>query len=117
MKKSILLLGFAALCLNAPADDLVGFNYGDALYPTGKEWESPEDLALNKEQPHAWFFSFHDTESARRVLPENSDYFEDHDLRCRNSKCICNHENVKPLFHTTEDGTVRCVYCDSKITQ
>lgn len=75
MKKSILLLGFAALCLNATADDLVGFNYGDALYPTGKEWESPEDLALNKEQPHAWFFSFHDTESARRVLPENSDYW------------------------------------------
>lgn len=47
-----------------------------AVAPTGKEWESPEQLGLNKEQPHAWFFTFPDTESARRVLPEYSSYYQ-----------------------------------------
>lgn len=41
----------------------------------GNEWESPENIALNKEQPRAWFFSFQDVESARKVLPENSKYW------------------------------------------
>ena len=49
--------------------------YADAMHPTGMEWQSPEQLALNKEMPHAWFFSFADEESARRVLPENSRYW------------------------------------------
>ena len=75
MKKSIFLLGLAALCFSATADNLSGFEYAQALCPTGGEWQSPEELALNKEQPHAWFFSFQDTESARKVLPENSDYW------------------------------------------
>lgn len=50
------------------------------------------------------------------TMPEHPDMFEDASLICRNTKCICNHESVKPLFHTTEDGTVRCMYCDSKIS-
>ena len=50
------------------------------------------------------------------VMPEHPGRFADPSLRCRNPKCICNHEAVKPLFHTTDDGTVRCVYCDSKIS-
>ena len=44
--------------------------------PKGNEWESPENLALNKEQPHAYFFSFQDKASARKVLPENSAYWQ-----------------------------------------
>ena len=51
---------------------LAGFNFGHKNAPTGTEWQSPEELSLNKELPHAWFFSFEDIESARRVLPENS---------------------------------------------
>ena len=31
---------------------------------------------MNKEQPHAYFFSFGDVESARKVLPENSRYWQ-----------------------------------------
>lgn len=58
------------------AADLKGFDYMKAVAPTGKEWESPEQLGLNKEQPHAWFFTFPDTESARRVLPEYSSYYQ-----------------------------------------
>ena len=51
---------------------LAGFNFGHENAPKGTEWQSPEELSLNKELPHAWFFSFEDIESARRVLPENS---------------------------------------------
>ena len=49
------------------------------------------------------------------TMPEHSDRFEDATLQCKNQKCICNHEKVRPLFHKTEDGDIRCVYCDSKI--
>lgn len=51
---------------------LSGFSYGHREAPAGNEWESPQQLGFNKEAPHAWFFSFGDVESARKVLPENS---------------------------------------------
>ena len=47
--------------------------------------------------------------------PERTDLYKDSSLQCKNPKCICNHEKVDPLFHKTDDGTVRCAYCDSKI--
>lgn len=49
------------------------------------------------------------------TMPEQVGFFEDASLTCRNPKCICNHEKVKPLFHKNEDGIVRCAYCDGKI--
>lgn len=55
---------------------LKGFNYASPKTPVGNEWESPENLALNKEQPRAYFFSFQDVQSARNVLPENSKYWQ-----------------------------------------
>ena len=64
--------------LSASADNvetLGGFAYGDATAPEGNEWNNPEALALNKEQPTATFYPFLDTESARKVLPENSKYW------------------------------------------
>ena len=51
---------------------LSGFGFGHQEAPKGDEWQSPGQLSLNKELPHAWFFSFTDVESARKVLPENS---------------------------------------------
>ena len=65
---------------SAVAQNLRGFAYGDELAPRGyesknAEWESPEELALNKEQPKAWFFNFASVENARKVLPENSEYY------------------------------------------
>ena len=39
------------------------------------EWNNPETLSLHKERPRAWFFSFADTESARKVLPEHSAFW------------------------------------------
>ncbi len=76
-KKTLtLLLG----CLSAPVwADVVpapgGYLYGEMTAPTGMEWQSPDSLAYNKERPHAWFFSFADVESARKVLPEASAYW------------------------------------------
>ncbi len=54
---------------------LDGFNYGKQEAPVGDEWESPSNLALNKEQPKAYFFSFENVDAARQVLPENSQYW------------------------------------------
>lgn len=78
MRKITLSLVLCGLVLQSFANQppLKGFTYASEQAPTGKEWESPENLALNKEQPHAWFFSFQDVESARKVLPENSKYWQ-----------------------------------------
>lgn len=48
------------------------------------------------------------------TMPEH-DYITDRSLHCANHKCICNNEKVQPRFHVSEDGTVRCWYCDSKV--
>lgn len=42
--------------------------------PSGQEWESEQSLGLNKEKPHATFNSYADVESAKKVLPEFSQY-------------------------------------------
>lgn len=77
MKKRFLSIALAVFAFTATAcaQNLKGFAYGDVEAPTGGEWESPMELALNKEQPKAWFFTFADEESARKVLPEFSDYY------------------------------------------
>lgn len=71
---------FTLLCaqmLSAQANTpLKGFMYETTDAPSGHEWESPEALALNKEQPRAYFFSFNGTEEARKVLPKYSKYWK-----------------------------------------
>lgn len=54
---------------------LRGYEYGNATAPVGDEWNNPQKIAYNKEQPHNWFFTFQDAENARKVLPENSSYW------------------------------------------
>jgi len=78
MRKITLGLLLCGLTMQSPGiqPPLQGFSYASEQAPTGKEWESPENLALNKEQPRAWFFSFQDTESARKILPEHSKYWQ-----------------------------------------
>ena len=74
------------MSLTCFGQNLKGFAYGDVEAPRGYsyekgqaaglvEWESPEELSLNKEQPKAWFFNFKSEENARKVLPENSEYY------------------------------------------
>lgn len=77
MKKTVMSVGLYALAATALAASpaLKGFYYGDAPAPAGHEWQSPDSIAYNKEQPRATFYYFADTESARKVLPENSKYW------------------------------------------
>ena len=76
-KKTItaLLLGFS-LSASAQVATLTGFEYNPSpTAPDGTEWQSPERLSLNKEQPRAWMFSFATQEEALKVLPEGSTYY------------------------------------------
>lgn len=77
MKKTYLLLLTGLICSSAWADGtLEGYFYNQQAAPTGWEWQSPDSVAVNKQQPHAWFFSFRNVEEARKVLPENSSYWK-----------------------------------------
>lgn len=78
MNKSILHLSGLLLVLtpvvSLAGGNLEGFSYGDAQAPSGNEWESPQSLAYNKEQPRATFWTFESLDSARLVLPQHSEY-------------------------------------------
>ena len=77
MKNFLTTLFLSALVLSVSADEaLEGFLYGQAKAPDGTEWQSPEKLSLNKLQPRAHLFPFADAETARKVLPEGSKYFQ-----------------------------------------
>jgi len=76
MKRIILILSILLVSISLGAAPLDGFKYGKETAPDGSEWQDPEQLSLNKEMPHAWFFSFQDKESATKVLPENSSYWK-----------------------------------------
>lgn len=67
-----LMAALLAAPMWAQVTPLGGFYYGQMPAPTGWEWQSPDSVAYNKQQPHAWFFSFENVEQARKVLPENS---------------------------------------------
>ena len=70
-----LLMCLSAQCY-ASQPQLEGFTYGDEMAPSGNEWESPEHVAHNKEQPRSTFYSFQDVDSARKVLPEASSFWK-----------------------------------------
>lgn len=36
-------------------------------------------------------------------------------VHCSNSRCICNNEDAPQKFRRSEDGSLRCWYCDSKV--
>lgn len=75
-KLNILTLFLLLATLTFGQVSLKGFDYGTKKAPDGNEWENPQRLSLNKEQPKAYYFSFEDIESAKKVLPENSTYWQ-----------------------------------------
>jgi len=72
MRKIGITLICTCICTFLGAQNLPGYKYAKESAPAGNEWENPLQQALNKEQPHNWFFSFTNVESARKFLPENS---------------------------------------------
>ena len=78
MKRKTLIFILCSLMYSSAYSQqpLGGFLYGNVQSPEGTEWEAPEKLSLNKEQPRAYFFSFADVESAKEVRPEASSYWQ-----------------------------------------
>ena len=60
MKKISLALALCCASFYSMADQLPlgGFSYGPVEAPTGKKWESPENLALNKRTTACLYFPF-----------------------------------------------------------
>ena len=85
MKKTVFaMLLMSALSVSAQKSILSGFEYNASpSAPDGTEWQSPERLSLNKEQPRAWMFSFATLNEALKVLPEGSTYHRSLDGKWR----------------------------------
>ena len=93
------------LCTPAAWADgtLGGYFYQQQAAPTGWEWQSPDSVAVNKLQPHAWFFSFKNIEEARKVLPENSSYWKSLDGMWKFHWAPNPDERPKDFFRTDYD--------------
>ena len=105
MTKTNLLL-FAGILCCSPAwagDVLGGYFYQQQTAPTGWEWQSPDSVAVNKQQPHAWFFSFRNIDEARKVLPENSSYWKSLDGMWKFHWAPNPDERPKDFFRTDYD--------------
>ena len=100
-----LLAGFLSASAWAQTAPLGGFYYGQMPAPTGWEWQSPDSLAYNKEQPHAWFFSFADVEQARRVLPEYSSFWQSLDGQWQFHWAKNPDERPKDFYRTDYDAS------------
>ena len=105
MNRSYLLLLAGMLCAPAAWADgtLGGYFYQQQEAPTGWEWQSPDSVAVNKLQPHAWFFSFRNIEEARKVLPENSFYWKSLDGMWKFHWAPNPDERPKDFFRTDYD--------------
>lgn len=72
MKKiPICLLALAALF---PATGIA--QTAEEAVPTGLEWQQEQNLSFNKEAPRAFSMTFSDVESALKILPENSKWWQ-----------------------------------------
>ena len=92
-------------CAWAQHNPLGGFAYGDKEAPTGKEWESVEELALNKEYPRAYFFSFDNETQAAKVRPEKSPYWLSLNGQWRFHWCKTPDERPKDFYKTNYDAS------------
>ena len=108
MKHQILTLSllFMASLAKAQPANLEGFAYEDQpTAPTGQEWQSPEALALNKEQPRAWGYHFPSEEAARQVMPERGAYWQTLDGTWKFHWCKTPEERAKGFEAPAYDVT------------
>ena len=105
MKRTHLILFAGILCCSPAWADgtLGGYFYQQQEAPTGWEWQSPDSVAVNKLQPHAWFFSFRNIDEARKVLPENSSYWKSLDGMWKFQWAPNPDERPKDFFRTDYD--------------
>ena len=93
----------ATISATAQHKTLAGFAYGNPAAPTGDEWQSPENLSLNKEYPRAYFFSFNNEKQATQVLPEYSSYWQSLNGQWRFHWCKTPDQRPKDFYKTDYD--------------
>ena len=104
MKNYFLAFTLAAtISATAQHKTLAGFAYGNPAAPTGDEWQSPENLSLNKEYPRAYFFSFNNEKQATQVLPEYSPYWQSLNGQWRFHWCKTPDQRPKDFYKTDYD--------------
>ena len=104
MKNYFLAFTLAAtISATAQHKTLAGFAYGNPAAPTGEEWQSPENLSLNKEYPRAYFFSFNNEKQATQVLPEYAPYWQSLNGQWRFHWCKTPDERPKDFYKTDYD--------------
>lgn len=104
MKNILSSLFLFVFTLGVCADDtLKGFLYKQISAPDGTEWQSPEQLSLNKMQPRAHIFPFADADAARSVLPEGSKYYQSLDGTWKFHWCATPDERPKDFANTSYD--------------
>ena len=104
MKNYFLAFTLAAtISATAQHKTLAGFAYGNSAAPTGDEWQSPENLSLNKEYPRAYFFSFNNEKQATQVLPEYAPYWQSLNGQWRFHWCKTPDERPKDFYKTDYD--------------
>lgn len=104
MKNYFLAFTLAAtISATAQHKTLAGFAYGNPAAPTGDEWQSPENLSLNKEYPRAYFFSFNNEKQATQVLPEYSPYWQSLNGQWQFHWCKTPDQRPKDFYKTDYD--------------
>ena len=104
-KKMISLALVLSATLMAGAETLDGFLYEKVSAPDGTEWQSPERLSLNKEQPRAYMFPFASTDEAKKVLPEGSTYYQTLDGTWKFHWVATPEERPRDFFEPSYDVT------------
>nr|WP_311451160.1 glycoside hydrolase family 2 TIM barrel-domain containing protein [uncultured Porphyromonas sp.] len=105
----ILRMGALSLALLAFAGEggaqslMPSYSYARQEAPQGDEWQSPERYALNKERPHAYFFSFAKGDQVTRVLPEHSSLHQSLDGKWRFHWVRTPEERPKDFYLPTFD--------------
>ena len=104
MKNYFLAFTLAAtISATAQHKTLAGFAYGNPVAPTGDEWQSPENLSLNKEYPRAYFFSFNNEKQATQVLPEYAPYWQSLNGQWQFHWCKTPEQRPKDFYKTDYD--------------
>lgn len=93
----------ATISATAQHKTLAGFAYGNPAAPTGDEWQSPENLSLNKEYPRAYFFSFNNEKQATQVLPEYAPYWQSLNGQWQFHWCKTPDQRPKDFYKTDYD--------------
>ncbi len=79
--KAMLSLAGCAFALGLQSPMLNAQDVANEAKPTGLEWQQEQNLSLNKLPARAFLMTFSDIEKAKKILPENSEWYQNLDGR------------------------------------